>query len=548
MRVESGRAGGSLDFPPPLSPPAPLSDPDPTADPATTRILPVVLAGAGPGDAGLLTVRADRALCEADLILADALVSPEIMAALPAYTETVQRSHAPGDPPGSRESGQRAMIDRMIREAKAGRKVVRLKGGDPSIFGRGHEEADALLAAGVPVEIVPGVTAASAAAAYAGVPLTHRDHASAVCFVTGHEADKRGGSAVDWSALAAFPGTRVFYMARARLGRVCGALLTAGLDPATPAALVSRAALPDQRTLTATAATIAGAADAADLPGPAVLLVGPAATDPGDRGWWERRPLHGVTVAAVNAGRIGEIEERLDAAGATFFDIELLSTPHVPAPAGLAEALDDLRPGDALAFTSRSGVAGFGIWYRARGQRDIRELAGIRIACVGPGTADSLRYQRLHADLVPAVHDGEHLAAALAPHVAGKRVLWPTCPEARSTLADRLTEAGADVRRVHVYRQRPATELRADFRAKLDAGQVDWAMVGSGNLAKTFAELSAGSPGLGRVKVAAISENVAAACREAGLTVGAVAAEATWDGLVDAVVRAVGAGAGGGSS
>ena len=518
----------------------PDSPSDPPPEPSTVH-----LVGAGPGDADLLTLRAARLIERAELVLADALVSDAVVA-LAQCADVVRRSHAPTDAPGSREVNQRSLIDRMIREAKAGRRVVRLKGGDPSIFGRGHEEADALLAAGVPVEIVPGVTAASAAAAYAGVPLTHREHASAVCFVTGHEADKPGGSAVDWAALAAFQGTRVFYMARGRLRRVCGTLIGAGLAPDTPAAVVSRAALFDQRTVAATAATIADAADGADLPGPAVLLIGPAATDPGDRGWWERRPLHGVTVAAVRAESgwsACEVEDdRLRDLGATVFGLSLLGIGAATDRAdrtAVEEAVADLPAYDWLAFTSANGVdLLFSKWFQLHHDADVRQLAGVKLAAVGPGTAGELRGFRLKPDLVPDEYSAEHLAAALAPHVAGKRVLWPTCPEAKPTLADRLTEAGAEVRRVHVYEQRPATELSADFRAKLDAGEVDWALVGSGNLARTFAELAAGSPGLEGVKVAAISESVAVVCQEVGLTVGAVAERSDWDGLVDAVIAA----------
>ena len=344
--------------------------PDPPPDPSTVH-----LVGAGPGDADLLTVRAARLIERAELVLADALVSDAVVA-LAECADVVRRSHAPTDAPGSREANQRSLIDRMIREAKAGRRVVRLKGGDPSIFGRGHEEADALLAAGVPVEIVPGVTAASAAAAYAGVPLTHREHASAVCFVTGHEADRPGGSRVDWAALAAFPGTRVFYMARGRLRRVCGKLIGAGLAPDTPAAVVSRAALFDQRTLAATAETIADAADGANLPGPAVLLIGPAATAPGDRGWWERRPLHGVTVAAMSAGGFRD-DARLKRAGATVFSFSTLRTAPRFDEAEIAAAVGWCRPGDWLAFTSRNGVGAFFMGWRMSGAGgDVRRLAG----------------------------------------------------------------------------------------------------------------------------------------------------------------------------
>ena len=269
-----------------------------TVRPATVRPATVRLVGAGPGDAGLLTLRGRDALAAADLVLADALVSPDVLAFAGDGAEVVVRSHAPTDAPGTREADQRALIARMIAEARGGRSVCRLKGGDPSVFGRSAEEADALLAAGVPVEVVPGVTAASAAAALAGVPLTHRDHAGAVCFVTGHEAGRRGGG-LDFASLAAFPGTRVFYMARRRLGRIAAGLVDAGLPPDTPAAVVSHAARVTQRTVAATISTVAAAADAAGLPGPAVLFVGPAAVNPGPRAWWERRPLAGARAALV---------------------------------------------------------------------------------------------------------------------------------------------------------------------------------------------------------------------------------------------------------
>ena len=519
---------------PPTPHPDPAADPPPT--PATVR-----LVGAGPGDAGLLTRRGEDLLHAADVVLADALVSPEILDLIPDWTELVVRGHDAADPPGTRERSQRGLIDRMIREAGAGRVVVRLKGGDPSIFGRGHEEADALLAAGVPVEIVPGVTAASAASALAGFPLTYRGSASAVCFVTGHEAAKPGRAGLDWAALAAFPGTRVFYMARGRLGRVADRMTDAGLDPATPAAVVSRAATGDQRSVTGSIATIAADCEAADLPGPAVLLVGATAADAAGRNWWERRPLHGLSIAAVCADFADYRQgDPLRALGAAVVGLELLATPRSGDAQTILAAAGELRPGDWLTFTSANGALSFVNWLR-RGNRDVRELAGVKLACVGPSTAARFARWMLRPDVIPKTHDAEHLAAALAPRVRGKRVLWPTCPEAKPTLQTLLTEAGADVRRVHVYEQRPATELPAGFRAKLDDGAVDWALVSSGNVARTFADLTAGSPGLGRLKVTAMSENVAAVCRDRGLTVAAVAETHSWDGLVDALLGAVAA-------
>ena len=505
--------------------------------PAVPAFPPVRLVGAGPGDAGLLTRRGEECLRRAEVVLADALVSAGVLALANSDAEIVTRSHAPTDAPGTRERDQRALIERMIAEARAGRRVVRLKGGDPSIFGRGAEEADALLAAGVPVEVIPGVTAAAAASALAGVPLTHRDHAGAVCFVTGHEAGRRDGG-LDLAKLAAFPGTRVFYMARGRLRRLTAGLIGAGLPPDTPAAVVSRAATGAQRTVCGTTATIADDCAAADLPGPAVLIVGETAVDPGERGWWVRRPLHGLTVACVAAEGSPTPVRALREKGAEALDLPLLRIETGGESLwNRADAPGLLAATDWLVFTSSNGISEF------LGEfPDSRALAGASFAVVGPKTAETLREYRVEPDSEPDDYSAESLAAALAPHVAGKRVLWPTCPEAKSTLADRLTAAGAEVNRVHVYRQVPATELPAEFAAKLDAGAVDWALIASGNLARTFAGLSGGSPGRDRVRVAAISENVAAVCREVGLNVAATATEATWDGLVAALLRAAAGG------
>ncbi|MFH5803534.1 uroporphyrinogen-III C-methyltransferase [Alienimonas sp. DA493] len=500
--------------------------------PPVPPVVPTVhLVGAGPGDAGLLTRRGEELLRAAEVVLADALVGPGVLALANPAAEIVTRTHSPADAPGARETNQRALIARMIAEAQAGRRVVRLKGGDPSIFGRGTEEADALLAAGVPVEVVPGVTAAIAASGLSGIPLTHRDRAGAVCFVTGHDAGRRR-ERIDWRALAAFPGTRVFYMGRRRLGRIAASLTEHGLDPATPAAVVSQAATPRQRTVCGTVGTIAAECDAVALPGPAILLVGAAATAPGARGWWERRPLAGRTVACVGSEGTAAPRDALRSKGADSVEVTLLRIEPEPGRTP-AEAQALLSEADWVAFTSKNGVTHF-----LEDVPDSRGLAGVKLAAVGPSTAEALRDYRVRADLVPEEFHAEALADALAPHVKGRRVLWPTCPEAKPTLADRLTAAGAAVRRVHVYRQEPATALPADAAALLDAGRLDWALIASGNLARTFAELTERSPGRERLQVAAISENVAAACRDAGLPVAAVAAEATWDGLVEAVCEA----------
>src|SRR4051795_4480868 len=279
----------------------------------------VFLVGAGPGDPTLLTVRAVELMASADAVLHDRLVPAGVLEGTGA--ELVDVGKRPG---GSRE--QAAISEELIERARRGQTVVRLKGGDPFVFGRGGEEAEALHAARIPFEVVPGVTAGVAAPAYAGIPITHRDAASAVAFVTGHEDPEKPESALDWDALARFPGTLVFYMGIKALPRIAEALIAAGRDPDEPAAVIERGTMPGQRTVASVLGAVAGEAARAGVGPPSITVVGPVAALRERLAWFERRPLAGKTVAVTRArAQASELAARLRALGA-----EVIEAPPPP--------------------------------------------------------------------------------------------------------------------------------------------------------------------------------------------------------------------------
>jgi uroporphyrinogen III methyltransferase / synthase len=398
----------------------------------------VYLVGAGPGDPGLMTRRSLELIAAADVILYDRLIPPGALAGARADAELRYVGKEPGAPAMEQED----LNALLVELGRAGRRVVRLKGGDPLVFGRGGEEAEALAKAGVPFELVPGVTAGVAAPAYAGIPVTHRDAASAVAFVTGHEQSGKG-AALDWDALARFPGTLVFYMGVRNLALIAERLLAAGRDPTEPAAVVAGGTLPRQQVVTGTLEDIANAAAEAGLRPPAITLVGPVAGLRDTLAWLERRPLHGHVVAVTRArAQASGLADRLRELGA-----EVLETPvirieprQVPAPDPAAYAL--------VCFTSPNGVRLF--FDALRG--DARTLAGVNVAAIGPGTAAELREQGIRADLVPERFVAEGLLEELdAEPLEGRRVLVARAAEARDTLPEGLRDRGADVDVLALY-------------------------------------------------------------------------------------------------
>lgn len=408
----------------------------------------VYLVGAGPGDPGLMTARSLELVAAADSVFYDRLIPPGALAGAREDAELVYVGKQPGVPSVPQEE----IGERLIEAARAGRSVVRLKGGDPFVFGRGGEEAEALRAAGIEFEVVPGVTAGVAASAYAGIPVTHRDDASAVAFVTGHEDPEKPESALDWEALARFPGTLVFYMGVKRLADNAAALIAAGRDAEEPAAAVERGTTAAQRTVSATLGTIAAAVEREQVGAPALIVIGEVAARREDLAWLERRPLHGRRVVVTRArAQASGLAATLRGLGAEAIELPAIRIEPRLEAAEVREAAAAIGEYALICLTSPNGVRLLFEALAAAG-RDSRALAGATVAAIGPGTARALAERGIAADVVPERFVAEALVEALAGiEVEGKRVLVARAAEARDVLPDALRERGAEVDVVALY-------------------------------------------------------------------------------------------------
>jgi uroporphyrinogen III methyltransferase / synthase len=475
------------------------------------------LVGAGPGDPGLLTVRALELIAQADVILHDRLIPLGALAHARDDADVIDV----GKVGGGEQTPQQETTRLLVEHARAGRTVVRLKGGDPFVFGRGGEEAQALRDAGCAFEVVPGVTAGVAAAAYAGIPVTHRGLASAIAFVTGHEDPDKEETAIDWAALAAFPGTLVFYMGVRHLSRIAEQLVAHGRDPFEPAAVVERGTLPEQRTVRATVGALGGV----DARAPAVTVVGPVAALHDELAWFAGGPLAGMSVAVTRArAQASGLAARLRTLGAAVIE----------APAIRIEPLDvelpDPRDYDLLVLTSPNGVDEL-----FRHVHDARALAGPTIAVIGPGTAAALLAHGVNADVVPSRAVGEGLAEALAGR-SFRRALVARAEEARDVVPDALRAGGTEVDVVALYRT--VAEPLSDS-ARAQALGADWATFTSASSVRSF-HAAAGT--LDGPRLASIGPVTSAALRELGYEPSLEASDHTPDGLIAALVAAAGRG------
>lgn len=497
----------------------------------------VYLVGAGPGDPGLLTLRGLECLRRADVVLYDGLVNPILLRHSKARAERTCRMSDGRE----RRLDQEQINRRLIAAAQAGKTVVRLKGGDPFVFGRGSEEAAALASAGIPFEVVPGVTAAVAAGEYAGFSVTHRDHASAVAFITGHEDPAKDSPSLDYRVLASFPGTLVFYMGWHRLSQIAGALIAAGKSAATPVAVISHASLPSQQTVTAPLGAIAEQVALAGLRPPSLIVVGECVQQRERIAWFEKRPLFGRRIGVTRA------DEQADAQIDRIFELGaepvLLPTLEIEAPEtwdAVDEVLRRIGEFDWIVFTSANGVRALmrRLWELGG---DARQLGKAQLATIGPATAAALREFQLRADVVPETYRAEHLAAALCQEVRGQRVLWARANRVRDVLRTELTAAGAQLEEAVVYRHHDVAAWPDDVNQCLVAGQLDWIGVSSPAIARNVVRLmpEAARVQLGQhLRIASISPVTSAACREIGLPVSAEATEHTWDGLLAAIQQA----------
>lgn len=485
------------------------------------------LVGAGPGDPGLITLRAVEVLREAEVLVYDALSSQMFLEWVRPGCERVDA----GKRAGRHTLGQDEINRLLVERTRAGRIVVRLKGGDPFVFGRGGEEAEALAAAGLRWEVVPGVTSGFAVPAYAGIPLTHREHSGCVTFVTGHEVEGEG-SKVDWAALARSGATLVLFMAVKNLVPIRDRLVAGGLGPSTPAAFIQWGTTPRQRTVLATLGDLPGRVEEAGLAAPAIIVVGPVAGLHRTLAWFEKRPLFGRRVVVTRTFTYqNRLRQLLEDRGAEVVDLPVIRIVSKTAERDWSRPLPE---SDWLAFSSPNGVEHF---FRAfLEHHDVRALAGRKIAAVGPSTAQRLRDFHLRVDLVPAKFSAAHLAAAWPAEERGRRILFPCGAKAGHDLAEGLGALGCTVERLEVYDTVPETGDRQGGVRRLEEEGADWILFCSGSAAEHFAALGLRYP-RERVRHASLGPVTSAAMRRVGLPVDVQAAESTLDALVETICR-----------
>jgi uroporphyrinogen III methyltransferase/synthase len=491
----------------------------------------VFLIGAGPGDPGLLTLRGAEVLRQADVVLYDYLVNPAIAELAPPHAQLV----CLGERGATRVWSQEQINTQLVESARAGQTVVRLKGGDPLIFGRLGEECEFLDRHGVAFEVIPGISAATAAAAYAGIFLTHRSRSSAVAFVTGQERSTGGCDKLNFAPLAQFPGTLVVYMGVSSADEWVGQLLHHGMPGETPAAMVRRCSLPDQQVIRCQLKDVpARLKPEACFPPPVIVIVGKTAHESAGVTWFEARPLFGQRVMVTRPKhQVASLRRRLETVGARVMSqpvMEMLS------PASWAEVDPSMRrlsSYDWLIFSSANGVAAFFSRLRELGY-DARHLGACRLAAIGPGTASEVERAGLRVDLVPDTFCSERLAETLVSRAGRARFLLVRGDRSRPVLRQRLAESAAAIDEILVYQSQEIKTADEAVVEALRAGEIDWVTVTSSAIAAAVVRLFGSL--LERTKLASISPLTSQTLRELGFPPAAEAAVATMDGLVEAII------------
>lgn len=497
----------------------------------------VYLVGAGPGDVRLLTLRAAELIASADLVALDALVSKEIAARIPKTTEVVYV--------GKRSSAHALPQDQinalLVREAKNGKTVVRLKGGDPFVFGRGGEEAEELVAAGVPVEIVPGISSSIAGPAYAGIPVTHRAYATSVTLVTAHEADSNS-TGIKWPALAQLDGTIVFMMGFAQLPTIVHRLIEYGMSPERGCAVVSKGTRFDQRTVAGTLRNIEARVAEANLETPALIVVGDVVKLHETINWFESKPLFGKRVVVTRAReQASEMKRLLEESGANVLQFPTIEI----APPDSWESLDRAitEKYDWLIFTSSNGVQYFFERLYAQG-RDVRSLGGVMVAAVGQQTAADLRARGLNPDVVPERFISTELLPLLAENQNGIRTCVIRAEHGRDELIDELRRRGGEVDLAVAYRTIAAESDLDELREWIAKDLIDVVTFTSASTVDHFYKKLTDEEQKkvnARALIASIGATTTEAIRRYGKEPDVVAAKATVEAIRDAVVEAVGA-------
>jgi uroporphyrinogen III methyltransferase / synthase len=498
----------------------------------------IYLVGSGPGDPGLFTLKGLRCLEEAEAIVYDRLAPERLLRHARPDAELIYVGKKPGEPSIPQEE-----INALLVElGRAGKTVVRLKGGDPYVFGRGGEEALALIEAGIPFEVVPGVTSGIAAPAYAGIPVTHRGVSASVAFITGHEDPTKDHPDLDWDRVAGGADTLVLYMGVGRLREISAALISAGRNPETPVAVIRWGTVPEQRTVTGTLGDIADRVAEANLRPPAVTVVGDVVSlREAGLDWYERRPLFGRRVVVTRArAQAGELSGQLERLGAEVLEFPTIEVRPPEDFGPLDDAVRELDSFSWLIFTSVNGVDAF-VGRLAHHGLDLRAIPrGARIAAIGPATAQRVMEVGLRVDVVPEEFRAEALIESVTREsLAGMRVLIPRARVAREILPDKLREAGAEVVVPPAYESVPSSGGKEKLAEELEAGGIDCVTFTASstveNLVRAFGAREAARL-LSGTRVACIGPITADTARGHGLRVDVEAREYTIPGLVEAVL------------
>jgi len=498
----------------------------------------VYLVGAGPGDPGLLTIKGKACLEQADVVLYDYLANPALLRFAPERAERIYVGRR-----GRGRYERQEDINRMLIErAKAGQVIVRLKGGDPFVFGRGGEEAEAVAAAGIDFEVVPGVSAAVAVPAYAGIPVTHRTLASMVTVVTGHEDQSKPETDLDWTKLATLPGTLVFLMGMKTLPAIVAQLMEQGRAADTPVAAIRWGSRADQRTISGTLRDIVAKAEAAKFEPPTVIVIGEVVRLRNRLNWFERRPLFGKRIAVTRPeSQAGEFSQLLSAYGAEPVIVPTIQIVPPVSWEALDRAIGRLEDYRWLILTSVNGVGPFMNRLRAAG-KDARALAHLRVCAIGPRTAHELEAHGVVPDLIPSQYQAEGLLDMLGKEaVGGTRVLIPRAEAAREILPERLTEMGARVDVIPVYRTVAPTAALDWFKEEIESGRIHMVTFTSSSTVRNFVELMGGVEAATRlmepVPIGCIGPITADTAAEYGFPVAVVPDENTVPALAEAIVR-----------
>jgi uroporphyrinogen III methyltransferase / synthase len=496
----------------------------------------VYLVGAGPGDPGLLTLKAKRCIENADVIIYDNLANRIF---LDYAKENAERIYV-GKEGGKHTLSQDKINDLIVHKAEQGLTVVRLKGGDPFVFGRGGEEAQVLVQAGVPFEVIPGVTSAIAVPAYAGIPLTHREHTSTVAFITGHEDPTKESSDIAWDKLATGAGTLVFLMGVGNLEKIALRLMEHGRAPETPVAVIRKGTVPEQRTVTGSLSDIAQIAEQEKIKAPAVIVVGDVVRLRSELNWFEEKPLFGKRIIVTRAReQASEFLSALSEMGAECLEFPTIKVIPPESWEGLDRGIGEVEAYHWLIFTSVNGVQYFFDRLETLG-RDVRDLKGVKIGAIGPATAEAVKSRGLRIDLIPEEYRAESVVEAFRKEgIQGKRILLPRAREAREILPQELENLGAAVEVVEAYRTVKPEEGREAVMDLLRQGEIHMVTFTSSSTVSNFVDMFGGAPLLEwmkQVAVACIGPVTAKRAEDQGLKVSLVAPEYTIPSFTQAIV------------